>query len=187
MRQASVWWLLPSIALGTIAITLLSPIMPSLKTSWFKGTCNTELDPNCTLKRAQQVSGIISSVRYLVIFFVSAFLGRLSDRIVRKPLLRISNVGSLLPVLALYFTNGESALAYYAAFVMSGFVTSGSFQIVAYVADCTPVEDRARHFGYLGAVSGLAFIATPLVSAFASSISYSTLFLASATIIMLLQ
>lgn len=173
------WWMLPLVTLGTVAATLLSPAMPGIKASWFEGKCDDILDANCELKRAQQISGVISSVRFLIIFLVSAYLGKLSDQIGRVPLLRINNIGLLLPTLALYFTNGQSALAYFTTYLLSGFVSCSSFQTVAYVADCTPAESRTRHFGYLGAVSGLAFVATPLVTAFASGLSNNSLFLIS--------
>jgi DHA1 family tetracycline resistance protein-like MFS transporter len=177
--KPSVFWLLPSVCLSTVAFTLLQPIMPGLKASWFTGICPVEIDPNCQLKRAQEISGILSSVRSLIVFSVSAYLGRVSDRVGRVPMLRLNNIGSMLPILALYFTNGESALAYYFTFVLSGFVSVGPFQAVAYVADCSPVELRARYFGYLGAIQGLALVTTPLVTAFLSGLSNNDLFIIS--------
>ena len=185
MREASVWFILPSVALGAVAATLLQPLMPSLKASWVTGICDIDLDPNCQLKRAQQISGIISSIRFIIIFAVSTYLGRLSDRIGRVPMLRISNIGAIIPVLALYFTDGQSAWAYYSTFVLSGFVTGGTFQMVAYVADCSPPELRARNFGFIGAVQGLALIMSPLLTAFTTSMNNSVLFLVSAIILFL--
>lgn len=110
---------------------------------------------------------------------MSAYLGRLSDKIGRIPLLRLNNLAAGLPIIALYLSDAQSAEIYFSAFVFSGFLTCGTFQIVAYVADCTLPENRTRDFGYLGAVSGLAFVGTPLITAFATDLSHQTLFLIS--------
>lgn len=173
--QPSVWVLLPSVALGTCAITILTPILPTLKAHWFSEDCkeNSKLSCDLDLKRTQEISGILSSVRFFIIFLVSPYLGHLSDKIGRLPLLRLNNLGSMLPVLALYSFDGNSAWGYYSAFILTGLISSGTFQITAYVADCSKPEDRPRYFGYLGAVQGFALILTPLFTVFFNS---STLF-----------
>lgn len=153
-RLGHIYLLFPSVFLGSVALLMLAPIMPLLKVEWF----------DHDFKRAQEVSGAASSAKYLLSCLASPLLGRLSDRFGRRPLIRITNVGSFLPVLALYLTGGNSPTAYFATFILCGVLTSGQlFLSVAYVADCTAQEDRARMFGYLGATSGVAFVLTPLL------------------------
>ncbi|KAH9257789.1 hypothetical protein BASA81_003807 [Batrachochytrium salamandrivorans] len=153
-RLGHIYLLFPSVFFGGVALILLAPIMPLLKVEWF----------DHDFKRAQEVSGAASSAKYLLSCLASPLLGRLSDRFGRRPLIRITNVGSFLPVFALYLTDGNSATAYFVTFILCGVLTSGQlFLSVAFVADCTAQEDRSKMFGYLGAISGVAFVLTPLL------------------------
>lgn len=153
-KPNQIYLLFPSVFLGGVSLFLLAPLLPTIKVKWF--------DYDFAL--AQQVSGIVSSVTFLISCLCSPFLGKLSDRYGRKPLMRINNIGSALPILALFLTNGDSALAYYGTVIVCGVLTAGqSFIAVAYVADSTVKEDRAKMFGYLGAMTGVVFTVTPFL------------------------
>jgi DHA1 family tetracycline resistance protein-like MFS transporter len=198
--------LLPSIALGTVSVTLLLPILPSLKAHWYTQDCDTYTNTTCKadFHRASQYSGLYTSLRFFIVFVVcvaggfaraplqspltppgvrasdrSSVLGRLSDSAGRIPLLRANNLAQMLYVGALVWTRGESASAYFSAWIFSGLVSSGAFQTVAYIADCVPAEDRLLAFGSIGAVAGLGLACTPMLSAFSSVVTNQDLFLLS--------
>jgi len=181
--QPSVRLLLPSVALGTVALTLLLPVMPGLKAHWYTTDCDTYAPPtmgneNCTadFHRASQYSGLFSSARFFIVFLVSSLLGRWSDSVGRIPLLRLNNLSCMMYVLALVVTKGGSASAYYSTFILSGFLSSGSFQVVAYLADFVLPQDRLVAFGSVSAVAGIGLAITPLLSAFSSSVTNQDIF-----------
>lgn len=92
-------------------------------------------------------------------FASSPFLGALSDRFGRRPVLLLSVLGSSLA----YFAFGMST-ALWALFVSRIFdgLTGGNISTAqAYIADVTPPKDRAKNLGLIGAAFGLGFIAGP--------------------------
>lgn len=189
-RKPSVWLLMPSVILSMISMSLLLPVLPGLKTSWYAVNCtatttNPHQDCEEDYKRAQQMSGIFTSMRFFVIFIVSPYLGQLSDRIGRRPLLRLNNIANMLPVAGLWISKGESPTAYFVPFVASGLLASGQFQMVAYVVDCSEPGDRTRYFGYLGAVQGVALTLSELFAAFANSVDNMDLFVISFVLMLL--
>lgn len=115
-------------------------------------------------------------------------LGRLSDRIGRRPVLVVSVAGSavgfgllaaaegLSPQLAGWLgLDGRSwALTLlFAGRLVSG-ATGGNLSVAqAYIADITGPQDRARGFGLVGAAFGLGFILGPALGGFLSRWGYS--------------
>jgi len=109
-------------------------------------------------------------VTYGLMQFVCApFLGALSDRFGRRPLLLWSLLGlgahffllAIAPTLPLML----------AARVLGG-AAGASFAVAnAYAADVTPPEQRAKGFGILGAAFGLGFIFGPMAGGLLGEIS----------------
>jgi DHA1 family tetracycline resistance protein-like MFS transporter len=108
---------------------------------------------------------------YSAVQFVSApILGRLSDRIGRRPVLLLSLAGSALS-LAL------TGVAHSLWLLLAGRALAGLFggsiaTAQAYVADVTPAEERARYMGLLGASVGLGFVFGPAVGAAFSPLGF---------------
>jgi DHA1 family tetracycline resistance protein-like MFS transporter len=109
---------------------------------------------------------------YSAVQFVSApFLGRLSDRIGRRPVLLVSLTGSALS-LAL------TGLAHSLWLLLAGRALAGLFggsiaTAQAYVADVTRPEERARYMGLLGASVGLGFVFGPAIGAGFSGLGFA--------------
>jgi DHA1 family tetracycline resistance protein-like MFS transporter len=121
--------------------------------------------------------------------FGSPLLGRLSDRIGRRPVLLISVFGTMLGFLFLAFApsigNGMAKLflpsaantfiivILFFARILDG-LTAGNLTVAqAYISDVTDAKDRARGLGLLGAAFGLGFIIGPAVGGLLSKSSYS--------------
>ncbi len=110
----------------------------------------------------------LTSVYFTAQFFASPVLGRLSDRVGRRPVLILSQAGTLA---ALLMTGFAPAITYlYLARVIDG-LTGGNFSVAqAYLSDITDEKNRARGLGVVNAAFGLGFVFGPafgsLVAAF---------------------
>lgn len=110
---------------------------------------------------------------YSAVQFVSApFLGRLSDRIGRRPVLLISLAGSALSLALTGFAN--SLLLLLAGRALAGLFGGSIATAQAYVADVTAPEERAKYMGILGACIGLGFVFGPAIGAGFSGFGFGT-------------
>jgi MFS family permease len=92
-------------------------------------------------------------------FFFSPILGRLSDRVGRRPVLLVSLVASIVSYLWLGFANALWML--FAARLLSGAGAGNIAAAQAYITDVTPPEGRAKAMGMIGAAFGLGFTVGP--------------------------
>lgn len=101
----------------------------------------------------------LTSVYFIAQFFASPWLGRLSDRIGRRPVLILSQAGTLLGLL---LTGLAPTILYvYVSRVIDGF-TGGNISVAqAYLSDITAEQDRARGLGIVNASFGLGFVFGP--------------------------
>ncbi|MGL5871311.1 MAG: MFS transporter [Xenococcaceae cyanobacterium] len=114
-------------------------------------------------------------------FFSTPIIGKLSDRIGRKPLLIISLAGTVIANL-LAGTASTAAMLFFARFLDG--ITGGNVSVAqAIISDITPPEQRAKSFGLFGAVTfGLGFILGPIISLLAQHFSLGAGFLSSSAI-----
>lgn len=119
----------------------------------------------------------------------SPLLGRLSDRLGRRPVLLISVFGTLVGFLFLGFAApiGEGLARWIAPSAVNVFVlgvlffarildglTAGNLTVAqAYISDVTDEKNRAKGLGMIGAAFGLGFIIGPAVGGLLSKTSYS--------------
>lgn len=88
-------------------------------------------------------------------------LGRLSDRIGRKPVLVL---GSLVAIVAyLWAAFADSFTSLLAARALAGFASGYLSAAFAYVADISPLHTLARRMGLLGSAFGIGFAGGPLL------------------------
>ena len=117
--------------------------------------------------------GILLGIYSLGTLVAAPVFGSLSDRYGRKPLLLISQAGTILSliVFALAFSLpeifvGGIPIAIWVMFlsrILDG-VTGGNISVAnAYLADITPAHLRAQRFGLLGAMFGISFAVGPLL------------------------
>jgi DHA1 family tetracycline resistance protein-like MFS transporter len=114
----------------------------------------------------------ISKTAVLVVIFSTAFaaiqlfaapvLGALSDRFGRRPVILISCFGLAVDLFVMALTTVAPNLALLAATRVIHAVTAASnAAAMAYIADVTAPEERAKAFGYVGASFGVGFIVGP--------------------------
>jgi MFS family permease len=108
-----------------------------------------------------QMAGYLSSAYSAMSFLVSPFLGALSDRIGRRPVLLISIFGTAMGYLIFGFAN--SLVLLFAARIIDGISAGNISTAQAYLSDITPAEDRAKTFGLFGAIFGIGFAIGPSI------------------------
>jgi len=98
-------------------------------------------------------------------FIAGPYLGRLSDRVGRVPVLLVSQLGTVIAFVAL--GAAQSAWMLYAARILDG-ITGGNIIVAqAYVTDVTPSERRSEALGYILAAFGISFFVGPALGGFA--------------------
>ena len=107
-------------------------------------------------------------------------LGKLSDRIGRRPVLLVSLLGTAAGFLLMGLAHQLWLL--FLARIIDG-VTGGNISTAqAYIADVTPPEHRSKGMGLIGAAFGLGFIFGPAIGGLMSHISLAAPFLFAAAL-----
>jgi len=108
-------------------------------------------------------NGMLLAVFSLCQFIATPFIGRLSDKYGRKPLLIISIGGTALSLFMTAFA--PTALFLFLARALDG-ITSGNIPVAsAVISDTTKPEDRAKGFGIIWASFGFGFVFGPTIAA----------------------
>jgi DHA1 family tetracycline resistance protein-like MFS transporter len=140
-----------TVALDMLALGIMIPVWPRLVMQLEGGD----------MARAAFMTGVSGFLWAAMQFGFSPVLGALSDRIGRRPVVLLSNLGLGLDYVLMALAPTMGWLLF--GRVLSG-ITSASFSTAsAYIADVTPPEKRAGRFGMLGAAFGLGFVIGPAV------------------------
>src|SRR5579863_4110873 len=124
------------------------------------------------------VVGLLISSYACCQLIAGPILGRMSDHMGRKPLLIVSQLGTLIGFLILAFAG--SLWMVFLSRIIDG-LTAGNLSLAqAYIADVTTPENRARSFGVIGIAFGIGFLIGPGISGFLSQYGYSYPILAAA-------
>lgn len=101
-------------------------------------------------------------------FLFAPILGRWSDHIGRRPVLIISQIGTIIGYLMLFAsiffrTSPLGIVLIFASRMVDGISGGNLSTASAYIADITTPENRAKGFGVIGAAFGLGFMFGPLI------------------------
>ncbi len=144
-------FVLATVALDSIGIGLIFPVMPDLMIDVTGGT----------LGEAALWGGLLTASFAVMQFLCGPIIGNLSDRYGRRPIFLVS-----LAVMAVDYV--VMALAHtiwllLAIRMIAGIAAATHSTAYAYVADISAPDDRAKRFGLIGAAFGLGFVAGPLL------------------------
>src|SRR5215470_16984405 len=96
-------------------------------------------------------------------------LGHLSDRVGRRPVLLVSQIGTCAGFLILAFA--QALWMVFLARIIDG-LTAGNLTVAqAYISDVTEPENRAKSFGIIGIAFGLGFLLGPGISGYLAQFS----------------
>jgi MFS transporter, DHA1 family, tetracycline resistance protein len=108
----------------------------------------------------------------LMQFIFSPILGRLSDKVGRRPVILISILSSVLSFIL--FALADSFMLLLLSRITAGMATESAVA-QAYISDITTEKDRAKGMGKVGAAHGAGFIIGPAIGGFLSVYGLSTL------------
>src|ERR1044072_3076810 len=148
-RQAAVIFILVTVTLDILAMGLIIPVLPKLILDFLGDEITSATDWTTWF----------TLVFALMQFFCSPILGVLSDRIGRRPIILLSNLGLGLDYIVMALSPSISWL--FLGRIISGITTSSIPTAMAYIADVTPKEKRAGAFGMIGVAFGIGFTFGP--------------------------
>jgi MFS family permease len=132
------------------------------------------------------VVGLLISSYALCQLVSGPVLGRMSDHIGRKPLLIVSQLGTLLGLLILAFAHVLWLV--FLSRIIDG-LTAGNLSLAqAYIADVTTPEERTKSFGVIGIAFGIGFMIGPAISGLLSQFGlaypiFAAAFLSAASVV----
>ena len=135
-----------------------------------------------------QVITLLNTAFFGAQFVAGPYLGRLSDKYGRVPVLIISQIGTAVSFFMLAFAPNVGML--FLARILDG-ITGGNIIVAqAYITDITPREKRTEALGYIFAIFGLGFIFGPilggtLAAAFGPRVPYVVAALAAVGVVIL--
>ena len=106
--------------------------------------------------------GILQATYPLMQFIGTPILGRLSDRFGRRPILIVSQIGTLAGFILLGFSNTLWLL--FLSRIIDGLSGANMSTAQAAIADSTTEKTRTQGLGLLGAAFGVGFVLGPMIA-----------------------
>ena len=117
------------------------------------------------------VVGLLISTYAICQLVAGPIIGSLSDRMGRRPLLIVSQMGTLIGFLIL--SQATALWLIFLSRIIDG-ATAGNLSLAqAYIADVTEPSERAQSFGVIGIAFGLGFLVGPAISGFLAGFGYA--------------
>jgi MFS family permease len=159
-RKPSILVIFLSVFIDLIGFGIVLPLLP--------GYAEDNFRPDFSAK-GLVIGGIIASFSAMQFFFAPVW-GRLSDRIGRRPVMLISNLGAagsyVLFAIACSMTGTSGLIWILISRIFAGICGANLSVASAYIADISPPEKRSARMGLIGMAFGLGFIFGPAIGAF---------------------
>lgn len=147
-----------TVFIDMLGIGIIIPVLPAL---FFEESSDFFTYAISQERRAILYGFLIAAYPFMQ-FFGAPLLGALSDRNGRRPMLRLSLIGTMIGYLlfAIALMQGNLWLLFFSR-LLPGF-TGGNISIVfSAIADISEGEERTKNFGLVGTAFGLGFILGP--------------------------
>lgn len=124
--------------------------------------------------------GALVSIYAVCQLISGPILGQLSDRFGRRPVLLVSQIGTLGGFLLMAAANNLWLL--FAARALDGATAGNLTTAQAYISDVTKPENRAKAFAVIGIAFGFGFLVGPWISGYLARYGYQAPILAAAAL-----
>jgi MFS transporter, DHA1 family, tetracycline resistance protein len=172
-RRPALRFILITITIDILGIGLIIPILPRLVESLGGGGVESALG----------TVGLLGSLYSVMQFLCAPFLGSLSDRFGRRPVILVSLLGSGLDYFLLAFA---PTLAWFFVGRMIVGMTAANFAVAgSYIADISPPEKRAANFGLIGGAFGVGFVLGPALGGLLGNVGLRVPFLVAGVLTLL--
>ena len=150
-KTAAVGFIFITLLIDVIGFGIIIPVMPRLI---------SELKQVGISEASQYGSWLMFSYAF-VQFLFAPFMGSLSDKYGRRPVLLFSLFGFGIDYIFMALAPSYGWL--FAGRIIAGFTGASITTGFAYIADISTPENRAKNFGMVGAAFGLGFIIGPVM------------------------
>jgi DHA1 family tetracycline resistance protein-like MFS transporter len=130
-----------------LGLTIIIPLLPFYATSFGANPF---------------VIGVLGATYPILQFIGAPLLGRLSDRYGRRPVLLVSQIGTLVGFILLGFANTLFLL--FVSRAIDGISGANIATAQAVITDSTTAKTRTQGLGLIGAAFGLGFIIGPIIA-----------------------
>lgn len=154
-RRAGLGFILLTVFLDFVGLGLIIPVLPKL-------VGDILLIQTGEVATADDIAGIygwLVATYAIAQFLFAPFIGALSDRFGRRPILLISIAGFAIDFLVAAYASTLPVL--FAVRFLSGATAANITAVNAYIADVSEGNDRVKGFGLVGATIGMGFIFGP--------------------------
>jgi multidrug resistance protein len=124
---------------------------------------------------SESVNGLLVGIYSGMQFIFAPVLGKISDRVGRRPVLIVSLLGTATGFAIMGFAG--SLMWLFIARIVDGISGGNISTAQAYIADITGPEERSKAMGLIGAAFGLGFILGPAIGGILSQYSIAAPFL----------
>jgi len=166
-RKPSLLVIFLSVFIDLIGFGIVLPLLPGYAEDNFSATFS---------QKGLVIGAIIASFSAMQFFFAPVW-GKLSDRIGRRPVMLVSNLGAAgsyaLFAIACGMSGTAGLLWILASRIFAGICGANLSVASAYIADISPPEKRSARMGLIGMAFGLGFIFGPALGAFSIEIFHS--------------
>jgi MFS family permease len=137
------------VAVDVLALTIMLPLLPFYAEHF---------------GASPAVVGLLVSTYAFCQLVAGPVLGQISDRVGRKPVLAVSQMGTCAGLLLLAWAPNLALV--FVARVLDGLTAGNLSTAQAYIADTTPPKERARAFALIGIAFGIGFLVGPGASGY---------------------
>lgn len=148
-RQAGLPFIAITICLDVVSHSMVFPVLPRLVEGLVGGQ----------VASAARWVGVLVAAWSVAQFFAAPVIGMLSDRFGRRPVILISIFGLSLDLAIMALAPTLAWLL--VGRILCGLTAGAQGAAMAYVADITPQEDRAKSYGWLNAAAWTGVILGP--------------------------